>query len=428
MKYRALLLFPLILVGLAWKPLPQADNVILLIPDGCSQSLATLSRLYAGAPLPLDAIQVGAVTTRSLDKSITDSAAAGSAYASGFKHANGSLSISPDGKPRRTIAEAAKAKGLSVGLVTTVNLSDATPAAFGSHVPSRKQQSEIALQILRQDFDVLMGGGASFFNPYKTNGFYSVWITNRTDLLALDAPKYIGLFAETEMALSIDRPTETSEPTLAEMTVAALKTLSKNKKGFFLMVEGGQVDRVMHANDGAAAVQEFLAFNQAVSEVLAFARRDGRTLVIACPDHDTGGLTLANAARKGYSTCEELVAPLSGMKCSAKTVCSGLSAKSGDIEIAAALLARWNITFSAQDRADLRALLDKGRPLVSAVLEIVNTRFTALSWSTNGHTGVDVPLWAFGPQAPAGVLDNTEVCRHISKVLELDLFGTPAAK
>jgi len=284
----------------------RVKNVILLIGDG--MSVATLSAArYRGAGiqgrLHMDRMPVaGFVQTCSADRLITDSAAASTALASGFKTNNGVIGRTPQQENVVTIMEAAQARGLSAGLVATSAITHATPAGFAAHAYARSDQSEIALWLLKNRIDVLLGGGMAFFSPDKgkrtdkrnllqeaADAGYEV-LTQREQLLQSSSPRLLGLFADDGMT------THDPEPTLAEMTGRALAALNKNSKGFVLMVEGSQIDWANHRNDLDDAIEQTLAFDLAVREALDFAQNNGSTLVVVTADHETGGLALVGGA------------------------------------------------------------------------------------------------------------------------------------
>ena len=277
-------------------------NVILMIPDGCGWSSMALARLYAGRPLVLDAILVGASETHPADGLITDSAAGATAFASGVKTRNYEVGVTPDLRPAATVLEAARARGLSTGLVATTRITDATPAAFAAHVSSRYDETDIAVQELDHRVDVLLGGGRREFLPAAAGGLrkdgrdltdearragYTL-ITSRAQLAAAATPPILGLFAPNNISYEIDRDT-LAEPSLAEMTRKALALLARNRRGFFVMVEGSRVDHAAHQRDPATHAREVLAYDDAVAVALEFARRDAHTLVISVADHETAG-------------------------------------------------------------------------------------------------------------------------------------------
>lgn len=272
-------------------------NVILLIGDGMGINQLTLA-LYVGpgrdGKLAIDSMPVvGLARTHSANSFVTDSAAAGTALATGVKTNNQMVSVAPDGKPLETVLEVAKKHGKAVGLVTTTTITHATPASFGSHVDSRGDDKAIAKQYIANAIEVLLGGGGTAGNDIESALSSAGWKVAKTrdELNALDAEKILGLFAPGHMSYEIDRG-RTNEPSLAEMTSAALKALSKNPRGFFLMVEGGRIDHACHGLDACAVAFDTLAFDAAVRTCLDFAAKDGRTLVIVTGDHATGGLTV----------------------------------------------------------------------------------------------------------------------------------------
>jgi len=241
---------------------------------------------------------------------ITDSAAGGTAIATGTRTDNGIISQTFDGQTLTTILELAQARGMSVGLVTTTQLAHATPAVFAAHVSSRSMMTEIARQEIAAGVDVLLGGGEDDFLPITATGCYG-GLGNRLDgrnliaeaqsagyatactaaeLSALDTAhtaKLFGAFADAGMV----RP---FSPTLAKMTTAALDVLGQNPNGYFLMVEGGQIDWAGHANDAANVIGDTLGLDAAISTALAHPAVDaGRTLVIVTADHETGGMALS---------------------------------------------------------------------------------------------------------------------------------------
>ena len=464
----AMLVIGAIVYGLSalpslWQPLPAArhtalpsprevHNVIVLIPDGCSQSMVTLARWCRGGPLAVDQIQTGAVRTHSANSLVTDSAAAATALASGVKTDNGMLGVAPPldasfrptdlpyapGQPLATVLEGAKRRsGRAAGLVVTVDVWDATPAAFAAHTTSRRADADILEQMVHQDLDVVFGGGRLGLFPAKNDGkrkgggtladilqARGVQIVGDASAMArVSTGKVWGLFAPGSMAAEIDRATGAPEqPSLAQMTAKAIDLLKQNRRGFFLLVEGSQVDKANHVNDPAKAVREFLAFDDAVAVALAFATGEGqgRTLVIACPDHDTGGMTIGQRARTPQ-TLPDLAAPLSGMQVSAETLVEKVGADRSAANIMANVEAWWNIRLSAAEAGEITNHAAGGVTLERALAETVSRDHTAIGWTTFGHTGVDVPLWSYGPGHPAGLIDNTDIAWATARALQLDL-------
>jgi alkaline phosphatase len=323
-------------------------NVIILIPDGMSVDGTTLARWYnGGQPLAMDEMACGLVRTYSSDTPIADSAPAATAFATGYKSSTGFISMIPDKfgmpgvtpadkdkelSPVATVLEAAKIIGKSVGIVSTSEASHATPAGFSAHAVSRKEMDKIAEQQAFNLIDVIMGGGANYFMADKRadkedlikelqNKGYS-YISTKEELLKVNTNKLLALFANGAMAYDLDRA-GTTEPSLAEMTTKALEILSKNKNGFFLMVEGSEIDWAAHANDPVALISDILAFDNAVKVALDFAKKDKNTIVIVVSDHGNSGITIGNKATSSdydKRKLEEFLAPLKKAKLTAEGV------------------------------------------------------------------------------------------------------------
>jgi alkaline phosphatase len=295
-------------------------NIIFMVPDGLGLSNVTAARIFIQGPggqgLRLESLsEIGYQRTHSANSLVTDSAAAASAWACGEKFDNGEISHHTDsGISPPTILEWAKARGKSTGLVATSTITHATPAAFGAHIYLRKCENEIARQYIEvTGVDVLLGGGVSrfnstgpdpcgvsgnFINTALTLGYQVVYDKDQLDAVVPGEIKLLGLFSDAGMTpeyLRINDPANT-EPHLWEMTAKALQILEKNDDGFFLLVEGSQIDWGNHANDIVYQIGETLAFDRAVDVVLDWlkAKRNRRnnTLVIVVSDHDTGGFAI----------------------------------------------------------------------------------------------------------------------------------------
>ncbi len=353
----------------------RANNVILLIGDGMGKAHRDAGRLLAVGPfgaLVMDTFPyAGMVCTSCADPeaSVTDSAAAATALATGVKTYNGAIGVGLDGRPLPTVLELAKAVGKAVGLVTTCQVTDATPAAFAAHVEHRSDQSEIARQFIEETgVDIILGGGEDFWYPAGTPGAFPdevtaeidersrgtrgdlvararalgyAYATTAAELGAARGPRLLGLFANQELfRQKPEGAGDCYEPTvsLEQMTRKAIETLRRNPNGFFLMVEEAAIDRMAHQNNIPLALKGVRELDKAAAVAQAFAAREPDTLVIVTADHETGGLVFAGAVAAG----------------------------------------------------DLRA---------------------ALSWTTTGHTTADVPLNALGPSGErlTGCYENTHI-------------------
>ena len=430
-------------------------NVIVFIPDGCASEQYTLARWAKGAPLAQDAILVGAVRTFIADSVVADSAPAATAYAAGVRTNDKFIGLgpAPQGllpgqsappdltlRPLATVLEAARLQGRSTGLVATSSITDATPAAFAAHVSHRKQEDAIALQMAHQGLTVFLGGGRRHFLPpaqggqrpdgrdllallrgqgYQTPG-------TRSELLAVRAGRVAGLFADKALHADMERAAlAPREPSLAEMTAKALELLSQNPKGFFLMVEGSQIDWACHANDPGHLLGDMLAYDAALQVALDFARRDGHTLFIAMSDHNTGGMSIGNyATSKTYTRMKpaELLEPLGRMKVSARTLWQELGHNPTPDRVQEAVGSQWGQEISpaeAQEILDLAARYPDNPEW--GLGEVVSRGHTLIGWTTHGHTGTDVPLFAFGPGRPSGVLEALQIGLVVAQALGADL-------
>jgi alkaline phosphatase len=269
-------------------------NVILLIGDGMGKEQVRAGRCYNGGPLAFETLPwVGQVSTWSANSPVTDSAASATAMATGHKVNNGvvGLAYPGDGSELPTALEIWKARGRSSGLVTTVAITDATPAAFGAHVANRSYWAEVASDYLTQTRpNVLLGGAGGMTIGAAVAAGYLV-MTNRTGLLGLNteqATNVSGQFAASDMPYEAQGLGDL--PHLHEMTRVALQILDNNPEGFFLMVESGEIDHACHANNIAYEIGEILEFSRAAQEVLDWVSNRTDTVVLVTADHETGGL------------------------------------------------------------------------------------------------------------------------------------------
>ena len=303
-----------------------AKYVFLMIGDGMGLAQRTAAELYLAAER--GAAQPGAVrlamnelpaqgmfTTRSTSSTITDSAAAATAFSCGRKTKSGILSMDPKGEKKLPIiTQLAKASGRKIGIVSSVSIDHATPAAFYAYSSGRSAYYEIALQLAESGFDYFAGGGLKKPRGEKGNqpdafdavekAGYSVTKT-REDFLKLDASSgkvlAINPVLDDEMALPHEIDRKPGEITLAEFTMKGIELLD-NPKGFFMMVEGGKIDWACHANDAVTAIRDTIAFDDAVRVALGFYRKHpDETLIVVVGDHETGGMSIGFALTK-YDT------------------------------------------------------------------------------------------------------------------------------
>ncbi len=460
-----------ILICLLGYGIPAAQpvkNVILMIPDGCSTELLALGRwVNNGLPLALDNRIRGLVKTYCSDSPIGDSAPTGSTYATGHRSQDGFIATYPSRcmdrsgnrfpidslqafTPMFTLLEAAKLQGKATGMAVTCYFPHATPASFLAHTPERNQYARIAKQMVHNPCDLLLGGGSHFIDSanfpalevLERNGiFYSRRFLEVQQAVQNGGKKIWGLFSPQEMDYEIDRnPVE--QPDLEQMTRLALEVLSKNEKGFFLMVEGSKIDWGAHNNDLTATVFDFLAFDRAVNAAMQFAEQDGQTLVIVVPDHQTGGLSIGNRRlNSGYAatSAEELFASIKACKASAEKTVRRVAVKetSEPGSIASSLRQALKKDFGIEQIADstLNRLEQTivahkaGRRSVRALTEVINRHFY-MGWTTYGHNGGDVMLAMYHPQGKVltGIIDNEDIAPFICREADLGNLDSLSAR
>ncbi len=369
--WRAVVVIVVCCTGAAWA---AVTNIVLMIGDGMGVEHLRAASWYAhgreGALFMETLPHRGEVTTTpayrippgsdlaATPPKVTDSAAAGTAMATGRKVFNGviSLALPGDGSPLETIAERFAREGRRIGVVTTAHLTDATPAAFLAHATNRSEAVAIARQFLAAtNVAVLLGGPDR--NPKvplrpgpAAEAGWTV-VTNREELLAAVSnppPRLLGLFGDGgPMCYEYDHAHTTRReyeriPHLSEMAMAAARIVERGGEGFFLMIEGANIDKASHANHLERAVYETVEFDRAVREIVEWAKARGDTLVIVTADHETGGLRVVAGRGQG--------------------------------------------------------------------------QMPQVTWSSRGHTGAKVPIWALGPgsERVGGTWDNTDIWRFMT--------------
>ena len=278
----------------------KPKNIIFLIGDGMG-----VAHVFAGMTANKGHLfienckTIGFSQTQAADRFITDSAAGGTALSTGTRTYYGAVAVDVNKKPLKTILEDAEEEGLATGLVSTSAITHATPAVFISHQPERSMYEEIAADFLKTDIDVFIGGGKKHFTErkdgrnlveeLKAKGYRyeeninKIKKVKKGKLAALTADMHNGRLEERGDMLPI-------------ATKTAINILSNNDKGFFLMVEGSQIDWGAHANSTIYIVEEMLDFDRAVGKALEFAAKDGETLVVVTADHETGGMAITGGS------------------------------------------------------------------------------------------------------------------------------------
>ncbi|MBK5213347.1 MAG: alkaline phosphatase [Flavobacteriaceae bacterium] len=276
----------------------KPKNIILLIGDGMGLSQVSSAIYYKNGKPNFERFHtIGLSKTSSASDLVTDSAAGATVFSTGEKTYNGAIAVSMDTIPLPTIVEQLSKRGLATGIIATSSIQHATPASFYAHVKSRSLYEDITEFAPNSGVNFFAGGGLKFFNQRKDgkdllsemrNKGYEV-ITDQLPNLPSEKNELI-LLAENEMP----KMSEGRGDFLPNATKLALEKLSKNEKGFFLMVEGSQIDWGGHDNDADYLIQELLDFDKTLGVALDFAKQNGETLVIVTADHETGGFTLAS--------------------------------------------------------------------------------------------------------------------------------------
>ncbi|SEP90231.1 alkaline phosphatase [Neolewinella agarilytica] len=286
----------------------RPKNIILMIGDGMGVTQISAGMYSNNNKLNLEQFPVvGLHKSYSGDNLITDSAAGATAFSAGVKTYNGAVGVGMDTMPVVTILELAEAAGLPTGLVATCSIVHATPASFVAHNRQRKNYEEIATDFLKTEVDLLIGGGAKFFDRRKSddrkltkelekrNYVVDNFVEkDAKDLRPDPARNYAYLTADGE-PLPVAQGRDYLLPAV-KIAPDFLDKRDRNNKGFFLMIEGAQIDWGGHANDSEYIISEMLEFNEAIGEVLKFAKADGETLVIVTADHETGGYAIQNGS------------------------------------------------------------------------------------------------------------------------------------
>jgi alkaline phosphatase len=290
--------------------LPQPKNIILLIGDGMGLTQITAGLYQNNNSLHLERFKnIGLHKSYSANKLITDSAAGATAFACGVKTYNGAIGVDKDTVAVKTLLEMAEERNMPTGLVATSTITHATPGSFISHQPSRKLQEAIAADFLNTEVDFFIGGGMNYFSSRETDERniieeleaknYQIDNFFDTDLSDVkpDKNKNFGYFAANDSPL----PKASGRNYLNQSTDLALEFLSSrsDKEGFFLMIEGSQIDWGGHANDSDYIITEMLDFDKTIGKVIDFAKKDGNTLVVVTADHETGGYAINPGSEMG---------------------------------------------------------------------------------------------------------------------------------
>ena len=461
-KINLFFLFILFTSFLFAREVKPVKNVILMIPDGTSIGVYSAARWYKvynnmGDALHIDPYFTGTVSTFSSNAPIGDSAPTTSCYMTGIPSRSGYISTYPVHdpgndlypidptmayQPLATILEASRIENnKATGLVVTCEFPHATPADCAAHHYNRGNYNALAPQIAYQNLDVMIGGG----NEILTDDIKHHFQNNGTRLIQNDKNAMLNyneenplwaLFGDRALPYDLDRNPDTT-PSLSEMTEKAIDILSKKENGFFLMVEGSQVDWAAHGNDPVGIITEYLAFDEAVGKAIEFAKKDGETAVVILSDHGNSGITIGKSECNGYDklTLEQLFGEVSKYKNTA----SGIEQKLIDVkpeDMKAEFKKHTNIDLTDDELKSLLSSknykegnymeITNSPNLTHNIINIINSRM-CFGFTTGGHTGEEVLLAAYHPDGdvPMGHLKNTDINDYLFKVSGLK---TPLTK
>ena len=448
-------------------PARRAKYVFLMIGDGMGAAQRTAAELYQSSlgrkgekivlkKLVMNTFPVhGLTTTHAYSRIVTDSAAAGTAIACGAKTRYGVVAMdSSRTRDLPTIAEMAKARGMKVGIVTSVSIDHATPACFFAHAKSRSKYFDIAMQLAGSDFDYFGGGAAKGAQPARIKGDRSpitaaiangfTIVTRREGLNALK-PGCGKVWAynhttdrNAALYYEMDRPPD--HVSLAEFTRKGIELLD-NPKGFFMMVEGGRIDWACHSNDAAATIHDVLAFDRAVAEAIKFLRRRPKdTLIIVTADHECGGMALSGTRYADFA--ERIRRQKTSCFAFGRQVAEFRADETPFLEALPKIREAFGLErLSAYDRYELSVAYALGvegtrlrrhgeaaparrrrRDPLRIQCARLASRQAGISWASRSHTAVPVPTSAVGvgQELFGGYYDNTDIFRKMAKAMGLE--------
>jgi alkaline phosphatase len=440
--------------------------VFLFVGDGMAPAQRQLAEVFVqktekrGLKINAMPYQVLTTTHAAGEQTVTDSAAAGTALACGVKTNNGVLGLDAEGKRVESIAELARKNGRKVGIVSSVTINHATPAAFYAHVGSRGSNYDIGLDLIASGFDYFGGGGVAGYNDrnaekYKGSIYdlakeagYTVCRTPETiKALKQGVEKVLAFGSSSDLPYAIDGNREGLR--LVDFTKQAIELLD-NPNGFFIMVEGGKIDWACHANDGAASIWETIEFDAAVSVAFDFAaKKPGEVLIIVTGDHETGGMllgatggfnpellsnqkasqgTLVSLTDKfvkdnGVEATFEKFKPIITEKCGLVFTASGRWTR-GNLNLTTAEVKELEDDFAISKKAILENQGSKDK-VVKTMLRLLSTK-SGISWGGGGHTAMTVLTSTWGNQAEK-IAENAKDNTDIGKLLR-QTVGPVAAR
>ena len=404
-------------------------NVIYMIGDGMGPAFTTAYRYYKDDPTTkeiettvFDTILKGMAHTYPDDHTfVTDSAASATALSSGHKSYNGAIAVDTAKKPVKTMLEIAKEQGMTTALVATSQINHATPASFAAHNESRRNYDDIANDYIdnkiagKLPVDLMLGGGTEYFirddrnlvDEFKQAGYqYGDDIQNLGQITQVPA---IGLYAPKGLPFALDEnPTR-----LKQLTSKAFDLLDgHNNKGFFVMIEGSQIDWCGHANDIACAMAEMDDFAKSIETAKAYVDKNPDTILVITADHSTGGLTIGAHGQYKWET--DII---KGVKATAGTL-TNLLMESDNLK--KVWQENTSIEFTAENEIKLKQAKAMGEKTLNLAVKSIINDLSFTGWTTGGHTASDVQVFAYGKNSDdfVGSQNNTDIAKKLIGYIE----------
>ncbi|WP_082686223.1 alkaline phosphatase [Bacillus coahuilensis] len=416
-------------------------NMIMVIADGAGQPFYTAYRYMKDDPSTKDLeatvfddyfVGMQTVYAHDHEENIPDSAATATAMASGIKTYNGAIGLDVHGNEVKTVLEQSKEEGLSTGLVATSRINHATPAAYVAKNKSRSNYNEIADDFYdnmingEHAVDVILGGGEQYFKradrdltkEFQEDGYG--YVTTRTELMKDSHDQLLGLFGK-DLSKAIDRHEE--EPTLVEMAKESIERLEKNEDGFYLMIEASQIDWAGHDNDVISAMSEMEEYAELFEYLVEYAKEDGETLVVATADHSTGGLSIGSGGP--YLFHGEV---FEAFKHTPDYI-AGLIVGGADVE--QTLKENIDLELTSEEIQSVKdAAATKDYYTIDDAIDAIGNERVRAGWTTDGHTGEEVPVFAYGPLSEhyEGLIDNTFHADMTFEILEQNKVNSMEAE
>lgn len=460
---QVILLSSLLLAGAAQAATPK--YVFYFIGDGMGAAQRQVAEYYLqqekhdpSLHLAMDTLPItGITTTHSADSLITDSAAAGTALAAGVKTNNGVIGLLPNGTKVTTLLEQARDHGMKTGIITSTRLTHATPASFISKNPDRDNENAIAEEFVTSHVDYMVGGGYRHF-VNKESGLktkrtddkdlvatlkgegYKTFISEKStqDFMKYQpkvGDKVFGAFSASHLPYSLDQEQKSNTPSLAQLVDKGITLLSEEgqKKGFFMMVEGGRIDHAGHAHDITGNIDDTLALDEAVKSAMSFYQKHPKeTLIVVAADHETGGMGLG-FGENYFLKLDQLAKVKQSIEDKTQKIYTGDRASFYDLigkqfGLTNLTVAEKKIIEHSLDIADNKAQKpDETQwgeydPAAIGVAHVVSQRANVY-WTTFAHTGVQVPLSAIGVESQqfGGFKDNTDVAKTMAKIMQFKI-------